>query len=272
MSQVMPSFDALVLKDELIQARVGASFEQHLRKLPPATTALVAVCVLMHLATGVSDLLLGQTNLLGVIVDARSTPSLLLFGAREHGMVAGGELWRLMSCVFLHADGLHILLNGVALFGLGRLCEAVWGGLRMSVIFVVAGLAGSVLSQAGGVELSVGASGGVFGLLGAGAVFGFKAKNQLPAGLRRVFGRGLVPWIVLNLAIGLFVPRIDNLGHLGGLIGGVILAPLLADRVLPSSQASSWVDGFLGVGLGAILAVTLGQVIRELIWVGLGVG
>ncbi len=272
MSQAIPSFDALVLKDELIQARVGASFERQLRKMPPATTALVAACLLMHLAAGVSDLLMGQTELLGVIVDARSTPSLLLFGGREHGMVAGGELWRLLSCVFLHADGLHILLNGVALFGLGRLCEAVWGSLRMSVIFVVAGLAGSVLSQAGGVELSVGASGGVFGLLGAGAVFGFKAKNQLPAGLRRVFGRGLVPWIVLNLAIGLFVPRIDNLGHLGGLIGGVILALILADRVLPSSQASSRVDGFLGVSLGAVLALTLGQVIRELLWVGLGVG
>lgn len=272
MTQATPSFDALVLKDELIQARVGASFERHFRKLPPATTALVGACVALHLATGISDLVLGQTSPLGVIVSARSTTSLLLFGAREHGMVASGELYRLMSCVFLHADGLHILLNGVALFGLGRLCEAVWGSLRMTTLFIVAGLAGSVLSQLGGVELSVGASGGVFGLLGAGAVFGFKAKDQLPPGLRRVFGRGLVPWIVLNLAIGLFVPRIDNLGHLGGLIGGVVLAPLLADRVLPTSQGSSWVDGFLGVGLGAILAVTLGQVLRELVWVGLGVG
>ena len=104
MSQAMPSFDALVLKDELIQARVGASFERQLRKMPPATTALVTACLLMHLATGVSDLLMGQTNLLGIIVDSRSTPSLLLFGGREHGMVAGGELWRLLSCVFLHAD------------------------------------------------------------------------------------------------------------------------------------------------------------------------
>ena len=78
MSQAIPSFDALVLKDELIQARVGASFERQLRKMPPATTALVAACLLMHLATGVSDLLMGQTKLLGVIVDSRSTPSLLL--------------------------------------------------------------------------------------------------------------------------------------------------------------------------------------------------
>ncbi len=272
MPQATPSFDALVLKDELIQARVGANFEQHFRKLPPATTALVVACVVLHLATGVSDWVLGQTSLLGVIVDARSTTSLLLFGGREHGMVESGELYRLMSCVFLHADGLHILLNGVALFGLGRLCEAVWGSLRMTALFILAGLSGSVLSQLGGVELSVGASGGVFGLLGAGAVFGFKAKEQLPPGLRKVFGRGLVRWIILNLSIGLFIPRIDNLGHLGGLIGGVVLAPLLADRVLPGSHGSSWVDGFLGVGLGAVLAITLGQVLRELIWVGLGVG
>lgn len=272
MPQATPSFDALVLKDELIQARVGANFEQHFRKLPPATTALVVACVVLHLATGVSDWVLGQTSLLGVIVDARSTTSLLLFGAREHGMVASGELYRSMSCVFLHANGLHLLLNAVGLFSLGRLCEAVWGSLRMTAVFVLAGLGGSLLSHWGGIELSVGASGAVFGMGGAAAFFGFKARKTLPRGLARMLVLLLPTMLILNLSIGLFIPRIDNLGHLGGLIGGVVLAPLLADRVLPNAHGSSWVDGVLGVGLGAVLAITLGQVLRELIWVGLGVG
>ncbi|MED5372487.1 MAG: rhomboid family intramembrane serine protease [Myxococcota bacterium] len=272
MKHPLPSFDALVLRDKLLQARVGERFEQHLRRLPPVTTALVAACVVLHLATGGVDWATGQANWAQAIVGQRSAGTLLLFGAREHGMVASGEYWRLLSCIFLHGDGLHILLNGLALFGLGRLCEAVWGGLRMAAIFLFAGLCGSLLSQAGGTELSVGASGGVFGLLGAGVVFGLRAKDALPPGLRRVFGRGLAPWIVINLAIGLFVPRIDNLGHLGGLFGGVLIAPLLADRVLPGSQGYSWVDGFLGVGMGAVLAGTAAQVIRELLWVGAGIG
>ena len=101
--------------------------------------------------------------------------------------------------------------------------------------------------------VTVGASGAVFGLMGAGVVYGLQHRRSLPPPLARLLGRGLAPWVLLNLAIGVVLPFIDNLGHLGGLLGGSLTAALLGDRLRPWSTRWAWAAPAMGlVSLGLL--------------------
>ena len=229
----------------LIQEEVRRRLLAGIRRIPPATTLLVAAIVLVHLATGLDDWLSGRFTGSGrpaavydVLFGSRSPEGLVAWGANAFGSVVAGERWRLPASVFLHGDVLHVTLNCVALFGLGRLCEAVFGPARFLALFLASGFAGATLTHLGGTELSVGASGGVFGLMGAGVVFGRRFQASLPPSVRPIFGRGLVPWILVNILIGFSVPRIDNLGHLGGLHGGSLLALVAGSPVVPGAEGS----------------------------------
>ena len=143
-----------------------------------------------------------------------------------------------MSSVFLHGDGIHITLNMIALFALGRMCEAVYGPVRFLWLFLLSGIAGETLSWVGGNPMSVGASGGIFGLMGAAIIFGWKNSSGLPDHTSRFFRYKLIPWVIFNLGLGLVVPVIDNLGHLGGLVGGTVLAMTLGNRIVTDSPVS----------------------------------
>ena len=119
--------------------------------------------------------------------------------------------------------------------------------------------------MSGEASIAVGASGSVFGLLGAGVVFGLRYKNELPQPLKRIFGRGLIPWVLLNIVIGLNVPQIDNLGHMGGMFGGAILALLMGNRVIRDEQGhprnEQWMMA-VSVGLVAYTLLRMGQSIQ----------
>jgi rhomboid protease GluP len=252
----LPSFEAIHIRDTLIRESVMESFRTGLRRWPPLTTGLVVFMVVLHLGVGGVDVWAGAPAS-SILLGDRSPQALVLFGARADWLIRAGEPWRLLSCVFLHAGFFHLGLNMLALFGLGRLCETVYGSQRLLALFLVSGLLGSVLSYIGGTELSVGASGAVFGLMGAGVVFGLRNRSRLPAPLRSVFGRGLMPWVVLNLLIGLSVPRIDNLGHIGGMLGGAACAGIFGDRLIPGQE-----------GMPRLLRASTGIGIGLLVWTG----
>ncbi|MEL6345401.1 MAG: rhomboid family intramembrane serine protease, partial [Myxococcota bacterium] len=93
---------------------------------------------------------------------------------------------------------------------------------------------------------------GIFGLLGAGFVFGWRYRARLPGPMSVFLRRRLAPWIVINLIIGMIIPFIDNLGHTGGLIGGSILAMILGNPVVPGEQSPRWMR-WASVGLSAAL-------------------
>ncbi len=238
MDDNLPSFEAIHLQDTLVRESVMLSFHRGLRRWPLVTTSLVIGIVGVHLVGLGLDWWFGPYSWLEVLSSGPGVGVLEALGARDGELVAEGQVWRLLSCVFLHAGPIHLGLNMLALFGLGRLCEAVYGPRRFLSLFLISGLLGSLLSQWGGTDLSVGASGAVFGLMGAGVVFGLRSRRELPGPLRSVFGRGLVPWVVLNLFIGLSVPRIDNLGHLGGMLGGAVCAALFGDQIVPGRTGS----------------------------------
>jgi membrane associated rhomboid family serine protease len=149
--------------------------------------------------------------------------TLLQEGAVSRATVADGEYWRLVTAGFLHSGFLHLAFNMLALYILGTLLEPSVGRFRFGLIYFVSLLAGSfgalLLSPDG---YTVGASGAVFGLMGAAVVVMRNAGiNPMESGL------GL--WIGLNLLITLTVPGISIGGHLGGLLGGALAALLLYD-------------------------------------------
>ena len=148
----------------------------------------------------------------------------------DYGMwpiaVADGEFFRLVTSGFLHASFVHILLNMAALYFLGTPLEAVLGRWRFGLLYGMSLLGGSVASFCFSPyrTLAVGASGAIFGLMGAFLIVAWKQKLDL---------RPFVVIIGLNLAIGFLASGIDWRAHLGGLVTGAILG---AAFVLPSRE------------------------------------
>jgi rhomboid protease GluP len=147
------------------------------------------------------------------------------YGAKENFLIAHGQTWRLLSAVFIHANLLHILFNAYALYNLGQEIEAFYGPVRFTLLFLFAGLSGSVLSMLLNPHPAVGASGAIFGLIGAEGVFLYRNRQLLGERGRRGL-QSMIGIAVLNLLIGL-QGAIDNWAHLGGLLGGLALGWLI---------------------------------------------
>ena len=134
--------------------------------------------------------------------------------------VRAGEYWRLITAAFLHANIIHLFVNMYALHILGTQVETFLGRWKFLLIYLISAITGSLLSVTITNHLSVGASGAIFGLLGALAYFGYHYRLYLGDALR---GQ-IIPVIIINLAIGFAIPYIDNAAHIGGLIGGAFIA------------------------------------------------
>ncbi len=166
-------------------------------------------------------------------------------------MVSSGEWWRLLTSGFLHASPLHIGSNMLALFFIGRGLEPVLGTLRFGLLYAVslaAGGLGVMILEPG--ALSIGASGAIFGLMGAYLVLA-RARGI------SVMQSGIGPVILLNLAITFTIPGISKGAHIGGLIGGAALGWVmieLAKRPQLNRSAGA-VAAISGVAFVALLVV-----------------
>jgi rhomboid protease GluP len=147
------------------------------------------------------------------------------YGLKVNELIERGQLWRLITPVLLHASILHIGFNMYALYSLGQEIERYFGHARFIALYMLAGFSGVVLSFLLTDAPSLGASTAVFGLLAAQGVFAY--RNQ------RIFGRraraaliSIVNIAAINLLIGGLTPAIDNWGHVGGLLGGLVFAGL----------------------------------------------
>jgi membrane associated rhomboid family serine protease len=160
--------------------------------------------------------------------------------------VADGELYRLLTAAFLHGGFLHIALNMYALFLFGPPLEAALGRVRYTALYLLSALGGNALSYAFShpAQPSLGASGAVFGLLGAFLVVNRKLRRDTS---------GLLVLLAINFAFGFIARNIDWRAHLGGLIAGVLCAAAL---VHAPPQRRSLVQGLgLSVVLLAVVAV-----------------
>ena len=159
-----------------------------------------------------------------------TTRTLINLGAQVNSLVATGDYWRLLAAMFLHIGVMHIAFNGWALFSIGRDVEAFYGSGWFVAIFLLTGLAGNVAYYLLGPDvLSAGASGAVFGLIGAETAF-FLRNRPLFGKFGRERLANLAVMIGINLVFGFTVQGINNIAHLGGLLLGVVLGFLLAPR------------------------------------------
>jgi len=157
-----------------------------------------------------------------------------------------GEYWRLVSGAFLHGGLFHLAVNMFSLYVLGRIIESIGGSMRMAVIYVVSmivsGLAVAWFS--GPTDVTVGASGAIFGLFGALFAMGFKLG---PPGMAMV--RANIGILVINLAITFFVPGIAMWAHIGGLIIGFVVAYVIFFP--PKPVRASVVDAATGAEIAS---------------------
>ena len=149
-------------------------------------------------------------------------------GAQVNSLVATGGYWRLLASMFLHIGLTHIAFNGWALFSLGREVEAFYGSARFTAIYLLSGLFGSLAYYLLGPDvLSAGASGAVFGLVGAEIAYFLRNRGLFGALGRQRLGN-LATLVGVNLVLGFTIPGINNIAHLGGLLGGAALGCALA--------------------------------------------
>ena len=151
------------------------------------------------------------------------------WGSNFAPLTAGGEWWRLLSAMFLHFGPLHLLFNAWALWAIGSLVERLFGHVRFGAIYAVAGLAGGLASIAWNPLVnSAGASGAIFGIIGAQLAFFTRSGHRLPSGVVRAQRNSTLAFIAYSVTFGFIVPGIDNAAHLGGLASGFAMGWLLA--------------------------------------------
>lgn len=186
------------------------------------------------------------------------------FGMWPAGIVAYGEWWRLFTSAFLHGSFLHIAFNMLVLFMLGPALERILGHGRYLLLYLIAALGGSVASfvLSDPRTVSVGASGAIFGLMGALIVAGRRLRHDVTQ---------VIGLLAVNVVIGFIAPGVDWRAHLGGLAVGAAVAAVLVftppvfDRsrvlwqvlgilaiLLVLALITMWRVGQLGVELGIV--------------------
>ncbi len=218
----------------------------------PVTVGLIALNILVFLAIAAAGG--GWWHAVhGVQLD---------WGANFAPATQDGQWWRLGSAMFIHFGMWHLAVNMWALWDIGRLLERLLGRWRFVALYLGAGVCGNLLSLVvqGNRAVSGGASGAVFGLYGALMVFLWVERKQVEAGeFRWLFG-GALGFSVLMLALGWFMPGIDNAAHGGGLVAGILWAGLLLSPWTPSSPAAGvrpWLSAMALISSIVVLGLVL---------------
>jgi membrane associated rhomboid family serine protease len=214
-----------------------------IRRDPQLTYVLIALNVIAFVAMTAGG---------GGGLTSRGGGEVFTNGALFGPAVAAGEWWRIVTAGFLHAGILHLAFNMYFLYFLGTLMEPEIGKLRFGIIYVVSLLGGSfgalLLSRPDAV--TVGASGAVFGMMGA-AIIGMRARGIDP------MQSGLGMTLVLNLGITFLIPGISIGGHIGGLVAGGVVGYLMFEI---AERRRSTLAPVLGACIAMAVALAVGCV------------
>ena len=178
------------------------------------------------------------------------------YGANNGAATTDGEWWRLVTHLFLHYGILHIALNMWALFNTGRFLEKLMGRVLFALTYLGAGLTGGFASILwnGDKVWSAGASGAVFGVIGAIAGFAVRERESIPRSILRSLMSSSLAFAAYNIVFGFSISGIDNAAHLGGLAGGFVLGWILALPVEQEARKRLFA-GRLVTGVAIIAAI-----------------
>lgn len=213
-----------------------------------ATMVISLACVAMYLVTLLASSKVGEVN------------ALIRYGAALPQAVFGGQWWRLITAGFLHGNLIHIFFNLWVLMDLGRHAEEIYGTKRMVAIYIFSTMGGFALSMLRGTMLTVGASAGLFGLIGAMIALGVRYRWSGEAAMIRGF---YIRWAIYGLLWGL-LPffRVDNAAHIGGLGAGFVLGYLAGTpRLAPHITEKFW-----SAAAALALALTGYAYLQMLLW------
>lgn len=208
--------DIPMISDDMLH-RQRVDLEAGMKVIPPVTLALMLGCIGVYLR----QLWIGGLT---------NTDRVVATGAMDRHEVLGGEIWRLISGGFMHANAEHLIGNLVMLFILGMACEHAFGRGPFLFLYVWACITGSLAAMLTPTP-TVGASGAIFGLAGAVIALIVVHRHEIELRDHRV-GFVLLVWAIYALGMGFFSPIVSNSSHLGGLVGGLVLGALLPPAVL----------------------------------------
>ncbi len=239
--------DTAGMVDELAAEQQFAAELRALAPVPWVTWGLCAANVLVWLAT----------LALGADFAGSAADKLLQWGGNAASEVQRGQWWRLLSATFLHSGFVHLAMNMVGLLAAGVTVERIYGHRLFILLYLAAGLSGSALSLHFSAQsaVSVGASGAVFGITGALLVAVLQHRHRLPAAFSAQMLSGVGFFIFYSLLQGFARADVDNAAHIGGLLGGCVLAALLPERFDPAHFAATFRRRALAAVLLTALAV-----------------
>lgn len=191
------------------------------------TYILIGICIFMYLLT----LTIGGSS--------DNAYVLLKLGAVYSPAIKAGQIYRLITGTFLHAGILHLICNMYSLYIIGSQMENFIGKKKFIFVYLISAISGSLMSSVFSSSISVGASGAIFGLLGAMLYFGYTYRTYLSS----VMTRQIIPIIILNLFLGFSLSGIDNFAHIGGLVGGYLA--MMAIGIEEDSKFSEKINGFV---------------------------
>ena len=198
------------------------------RKKPTVTYGIIFICILMFILMYI----FGNGS--------EDNYTLLLFGANLDVLTKGGDYYRLVTSMFLHIGIWHLFVNMYSLYVLGKEVENTLGRRKYLIIYLLSGIAGSILSLAFNHNIiCAGASGAIFGIMGAILYFGYYYRAYLGSTIIN----SILPVIILNLIIGFLDTGIDNAAHIGGLVGGILLTMTLG--IPDKSNKVSKINGLI---------------------------
>ncbi len=150
--------------------------------------------------------------------------NLIKWGGKFNPLIYAGEWWRFISPIFLHSGLIHLASNAVMLYIVGAWAERIYGKWRYTLILIIGGICGNIASFALNMNLSIGASTAVFAVMGA-LLYLVVLKPNVYA---KTIGVSIASLVVVNLLLDVFSSQIDIAGHIGGLVGGFLLAGALS--------------------------------------------
>ena len=215
----------------------------------PVTFGLIGACVAVYIAVAIAGQGYGYPMNVGLVTQP---PEVLARGALVPAAVAQGQVWLLLSSMFLHSGFIHLALNMLSLYFLGSFVEQAFGRSRFLALYLSSGLAGGIAYLYFGAfdRPVVGASGAIFGLLGG--VLGYSLRHGTFSWQNPMI-RQLLILTALNLYFGFSVPNISNTAHIGGLVGGAAFGWLTAPSVYAGKRLRAATPTFILLGTELIL-------------------